>query len=198
MSIHAVYQIRSGTGIGVFAPQYSLRRGYFIGLKESTDASVSNCRNPTHDERREYFNDDDFASAPTSGPYNRSGLYLGLNAGDAFDGNATTASGGSVSPSARDSVPGFIAGAQIGANYQSGPVIWVQEARARTEYGLTDHLSARLEYLYHDTGCHRFSDDSDQQSAERQSRSSRTELPLSCRTAGALVNELTYQKGESS
>jgi outer membrane receptor protein involved in Fe transport len=27
-----VYQIRSGTGIGVFAPQYGPRRGYFLGV----------------------------------------------------------------------------------------------------------------------------------------------------------------------
>ena len=27
-----VYQIRSGTGIGVFAPQYGMRRGFFGGL----------------------------------------------------------------------------------------------------------------------------------------------------------------------
>jgi outer membrane receptor protein involved in Fe transport len=27
-----IYQIRSGTGIGVFAPQYGPRRGYFVGL----------------------------------------------------------------------------------------------------------------------------------------------------------------------
>ncbi len=29
-----IYQIRSGTGIGVFAPQYGPRRGYFIGIKK--------------------------------------------------------------------------------------------------------------------------------------------------------------------
>jgi outer membrane receptor protein involved in Fe transport len=29
-----IYQIRSGTGIGVFAPQYGPRRGYFIGLSK--------------------------------------------------------------------------------------------------------------------------------------------------------------------
>ncbi len=29
-----VYQIRSGTGIGVFAPQYGPRRGYFVGIKK--------------------------------------------------------------------------------------------------------------------------------------------------------------------
>jgi len=30
----AVYQIRSGTGIGVFAPQYGMRRGFFVGLSK--------------------------------------------------------------------------------------------------------------------------------------------------------------------
>jgi outer membrane receptor protein involved in Fe transport len=29
-----IYQIRSGSGIGVFAPQYGPRRGYFIGIKK--------------------------------------------------------------------------------------------------------------------------------------------------------------------
>ena len=29
-----VYQLRSGTGIGVFAPQYEPRRGYFLGLSK--------------------------------------------------------------------------------------------------------------------------------------------------------------------
>ncbi len=29
-----VYQLRSGTGIGVFAPQYGPRRGYFLGLSK--------------------------------------------------------------------------------------------------------------------------------------------------------------------
>jgi len=29
-----VYQIRSGTGIGVFAPQYGMRRGFFVGLSK--------------------------------------------------------------------------------------------------------------------------------------------------------------------
>ena len=29
-----IYQIRSGTGIGVFAPQYGPRRGYFVGVSQ--------------------------------------------------------------------------------------------------------------------------------------------------------------------
>ncbi|HZP76724.1 MAG TPA: TonB-dependent receptor [Pseudolabrys sp.] len=30
----AVYQLRSGSGIGVFAPQYGMRRGFFVGLSQ--------------------------------------------------------------------------------------------------------------------------------------------------------------------
>jgi len=29
-----IYQIRNGTGIGVFAPQYGPRRGYFVGISK--------------------------------------------------------------------------------------------------------------------------------------------------------------------
>ena len=29
------YQIRSGSGIGVFAPQYGQRRGFFFGLSKA-------------------------------------------------------------------------------------------------------------------------------------------------------------------
>ena len=42
-----IYQIRNGTGIGVFSPQYGPRRGYFIGIKKKicADPSASDCRN---------------------------------------------------------------------------------------------------------------------------------------------------------
>ena len=225
--LDTVYQIRSGTGIGVFAPQYGPRRGYFIGLKKKicTDATIGDC-NPTRDGRPQHSDYVDLPSTPATAPYNWSGVYLGLNAGGAFAANATTASGG-VNASVSDTVPGFIGGAQIGANYQTGQVVWGFEAdydastqskslpsgvlsgssempwvatlRGRVglsfgptliyataggagvelrspnltlptgststtvthgawtagagiEYGLTDHLSARLEYLYLDTG----------------------------------------------
>ena len=29
-----IYQIRDGSGIGVFAPQYGPRRGFFVGLTQ--------------------------------------------------------------------------------------------------------------------------------------------------------------------
>jgi outer membrane receptor protein involved in Fe transport len=32
--LDTIYQIRSGTGIGVFAPQYGPRRGYFVGVSK--------------------------------------------------------------------------------------------------------------------------------------------------------------------
>ena len=158
--------------------------------------------------------------------YNWNGLYLGLNAGYGFGTNTTTASGGGVSAVANANVPGFIGGAQIGVNYQTGMIVWGFEAdfdasgqnqslasgvlsgtsqmpwfgtlRGRLgvafdrllvygtaggaagelrssftipagststtvtygtwtaggglEYGITDNLSARVEYLYFDTG----------------------------------------------
>jgi outer membrane receptor protein involved in Fe transport len=32
--LDTIYQIRSGTGIGVFAPQYGPRRGFFVGVSK--------------------------------------------------------------------------------------------------------------------------------------------------------------------
>jgi outer membrane receptor protein involved in Fe transport/opacity protein-like surface antigen len=224
--LDTVYQIRSGTGIGVFAPQYGPRRGYFLGLKKKicTDATVGEC-NPTPNDRHSDFVA--LPSAPLSGPYDWTGLYLGLNAGGAFAANSSSASGGGINAAASDTLSGFIGGAQIGANYQTGPLVlgfeadydastqgkalppgvlsgsnempWVATLRGRVgvafgptliyataggagveirspnltlptgststtvthgawtagaglEYGITDHLSARLEYLYLDTG----------------------------------------------
>jgi outer membrane immunogenic protein len=159
-------------------------------------------------------------------PYNWNGLYLGLNAGYGSATDAVTAIGGGVGASASTNVPGFVGGAQIGVNYQTGAVVWGFEAdfdastqnqslasgdlsgssqmpwigtlRGRLgvafdrllvyataggaagelrssfaipagftstsvtygtwtaggglEYGITDNLSARVEYLYFDTG----------------------------------------------
>jgi opacity protein-like surface antigen len=224
--LDTVYQIRSGTGIGVFAPQYGPRRGYFLGLKKKicTDATIGDC-NPTPDDRHSDFVA--LPSAPSSESYDWTGLYLGLNAGGAFASNSSSASGGGINAAASDTLSGFIGGAQIGANYQTGPLVlgfeadydastqgkalppgvlsgsnempWVATLRGRLgvafgptliyataggagvelrspnltlptgststtvthgawtagagiEYGITDHLSARLEYLYLDTG----------------------------------------------
>jgi opacity protein-like surface antigen/outer membrane receptor protein involved in Fe transport len=122
-----VYQIRSGTGIGVFAPQFGPRRGYFIGIKKKicADPSTSDCRNIAPDRRQDYASGFKWPAAPASGRYNWSGFYVGLNAGGVFGPTAATVSGGG---SASVNEPGFIGGAQIGANYQTGPVVWGIEA----------------------------------------------------------------------
>ena len=33
--LDTVYEIRDGTGIGVFAPQYGPRRGFFVSLSQA-------------------------------------------------------------------------------------------------------------------------------------------------------------------
>ena len=41
-----IYQIRNGSGIGVFASQYGPRRGFFLGIKKKicADPNASDCR----------------------------------------------------------------------------------------------------------------------------------------------------------
>jgi outer membrane receptor protein involved in Fe transport/opacity protein-like surface antigen len=123
-----VYQIRNGTGIGVFAPQYGPRRGYFIGIKKKICADPSDCRNIARDDQRDYASGFKWpaAATPVSERYNWTGFYLGLNAGGAFGTNTVTASGGGGSASVKE--PGFLGGAQVGANYQTGPLVWGFEA----------------------------------------------------------------------
>jgi len=123
-----IYQIRNGSGIGVFSPQYGPRRGFFLGIKKKicADPSASDCRNTAPDGRRDYAGGFKWPTAPVSDHYNWSGFYLGLNAGGVFGINTMSASGGSGSASVKE--PGFLGGAQIGANYQTGPVVWGFEA----------------------------------------------------------------------
>jgi opacity protein-like surface antigen/outer membrane receptor protein involved in Fe transport len=123
-----VYQIRNGSGIGVFASQYGPRRGFFIGIKKKicADPSSSDCRNNTRDRSREYSGRFDLATPRAPLSYDWTGFYLGLNAGGAFGTNTATASGGGGSASVNE--PGFIGGAQVGANYQTGALVWGFEA----------------------------------------------------------------------
>ena len=124
-----IYQIRNGTGIGVFSPQYGPRRGYFIGISKKicADPSAGDCRN-TADGRREYASGFKWSAAPArvSDRYDWTGFYVGLNAGGAFGINTMSASAGGGSASVKE--PGFLGGAQIGVNYQTGLVVWGFEA----------------------------------------------------------------------
>jgi outer membrane receptor protein involved in Fe transport/opacity protein-like surface antigen len=123
-----IYQIRNGSGIGVFASQYGPRRGFFIGIKKKICANPgsSDCRNNSDYSRRDYFGRFDLATPRAPLSYDWTGFYLGLNAGGAFGTNTATVSSGGGSASVNE--PGFIGGAQVGANYQTGPVVWGFEA----------------------------------------------------------------------
>jgi outer membrane receptor protein involved in Fe transport/opacity protein-like surface antigen len=123
-----IYQIRNGSGIGVFASQYGPRRGFFVGIKKKICANPgsSDCRNNIQDSRRDYSGRFDLAARRAPLSYDWTGFYLGLNAGGAFGATTATVSGGGGSASVKE--PGFIGGAQIGANYQTGPLVWGFEA----------------------------------------------------------------------
>ena len=123
-----IYQIRNGSGIGVFASQYGPRRGFFLGIKKKicADPGAGDCRNTAADNRRDYTSGFKWPTSAVSDRYNWSGFYLGLNAGGAFGINTMSASGGGGSASVKE--PGFLGGAQVGANYQTGPVVWGVEA----------------------------------------------------------------------
>jgi opacity protein-like surface antigen/outer membrane receptor protein involved in Fe transport len=121
-----IYQIRNGSGIGVFASQYGPRRGYFLGIKKKICADPTDCRNVARDDRRNYTSVFKWPSAPASDRYNWSGFYLGLNAGGVFGINTMSTSGGGGSASVKE--PGLLGGAQVGANYQTGPLVWGFEA----------------------------------------------------------------------
>jgi opacity protein-like surface antigen/outer membrane receptor protein involved in Fe transport len=122
-----IYQIRNGSGIGVFASQYGPRRGFFLGIKKKicADPGAGDCRNTAADNRRDYTGGFKWPTSAVSDRYNWSGFYLGLNAGGVSATNTVTASGGG---SASVKEPGFLGGAQVGANYQTGPVVWGVEA----------------------------------------------------------------------
>jgi outer membrane receptor protein involved in Fe transport/opacity protein-like surface antigen len=123
-----VYQIRSGTGIGVFSPQYGPRRGYFIGIKKKicADPSASDCRNTVQDDRHDYASGFKWPTTHVPSRDNWSGFYIGLNAGGALGPTTATVSSGGGSASVNE--PGFLGGAQVGANLQTGPVVWGFEA----------------------------------------------------------------------
>src|SRR5262249_24567316 len=80
-----IYQIRNGSGIGVFSPQYGPRRGFFLGIKKKicADPDSNACRIPT-ESRRNYAGHFGLTTAPSVGRYNWSGFYLGLNGGGAL------------------------------------------------------------------------------------------------------------------
>jgi opacity protein-like surface antigen/outer membrane receptor protein involved in Fe transport len=103
-----VYLIRNGTGIGVFAPQYGPRRGYYMGISQKIG-------NP---DRAPDSSSGFYAKAPTATVYHWAGAYVGANFGGAFSGGETV-----FTPIGNDTInpSGALGGLQLGYNYLLAP-----------------------------------------------------------------------------
>ena len=108
-----VYLIRDGSGIGVFAPQYGPRRGFFAGMsKKFGDTPPVSAAYLPEKDRPQLFKDDPAV-------YNWTGFYIGGNLGGAWSGlsaaNFSDTLGSSFTAGTNLQPVG---GGQIGVNYQ--------------------------------------------------------------------------------
>jgi opacity protein-like surface antigen len=105
-----IYQIRNGAGIGVFAPQYGPRRGYYFGISQKLGAPEKTAGVLPS------FYTKAAAAAPVA--YYWNGAYVGANFGGAFSAGEhvlTPIGWGATNPS------GALGGLQFGYNYLLAP-----------------------------------------------------------------------------
>ncbi len=117
---NSVYFIRDGSGIGVFAPQYGPRRGFYAGISKKFGDSppVTPDYLPAKNSPLVYKN------PPVA--YSWSGLYIGSNIGAAWQGlSASNFSDTIGSAFTAPTNVQFAGGGQVGVNYQfrSGIVV---------------------------------------------------------------------------
>jgi len=116
-----IYQIRNGTGVGVFASQYGPRRGYYFGISQKLGAPE---KTPSGSPGVFYTK----AKAPIA--YAWAGPYVGANFGGAFsDGEheLTPIGWGATNPS------GVLGGLQFGYNYLAAPT-WLVGIEAELDW----------------------------------------------------------------
>ena len=113
-----IYQIRNGSGIGVFASQYGPRRGYYVGISQKLgDPEKTTGVMPGFYTK---------ATRPASTAYDWTGLYVGANFGGDFSAGEhvlTPIGWGATNPS------GALGGLQFGYNYLVTPN-WLVGAEA--------------------------------------------------------------------
>jgi opacity protein-like surface antigen/outer membrane receptor protein involved in Fe transport len=103
-----IYQIRNGAGIGVFAPQYGPRRGYYFGISQKLGAP----------EKTAGVLPSFHTKAAAAIAYDWNGAYVGANFGGAFSAGEhvlTPVGWGATNPS------GVLGGLQFGYNYLVAP-----------------------------------------------------------------------------
>ncbi|WP_347337315.1 TonB-dependent receptor domain-containing protein [Bradyrhizobium tropiciagri] len=103
-----IYQIRNGSGIGVFAPQYGPRRGYYFGISQKLGAPEK-----TVGVLPAFYTK---AAAPIA--YHWAGAYAGANFGGAFSAGEHV-----LTPIGADRTnpAGALGGLQFGYNYLAAP-----------------------------------------------------------------------------
>jgi opacity protein-like surface antigen len=103
-----IYQIRNGSGIGVFAPQYGPRRAYYMGITQKLG-------NP---EKTPAGSPDFYTKAAAATAYHWAGFYLGANFGGAFSAGETV-----FTPIGSDTInpSGVLGGGQFGYNHLLAP-----------------------------------------------------------------------------
>jgi opacity protein-like surface antigen/outer membrane receptor protein involved in Fe transport len=104
----AIYEIRDGSGIGVFAPQFGPRRGYYMGISQKLGAP---------DAVGPAYGADLPVKAVAAPAYRWTGPYVGANFGGAIGfEDVTTPIGAAATDSS-----GVLGGFQFGYNYQLAP-----------------------------------------------------------------------------
>lgn len=114
-----VYEIRDGTGIGVFASQFGPRRGYYMGISQKLGGPD---RGP--DRAPDFYTK--AAAAPAA--YHWAGPYVGANFGGVFNGEDVTTP---IGVSASDP-NGVLGGVQLGYNFQFSP--WLLGIEAELDW----------------------------------------------------------------
>jgi opacity protein-like surface antigen len=103
-----IYEIRNGSGVGVFAPQFGPRRGYYMGITQKIGAP----------DKTPAGSPDIYTKAAAAPAYHWAGLYVGANFGGAFSAGEhvlTPIGSDTINPS------GVLGGVQFGYNYLVAP-----------------------------------------------------------------------------
>jgi opacity protein-like surface antigen/outer membrane receptor protein involved in Fe transport len=103
-----IYEIRDGSGIGVFAAQFGPRRGYYMGISQKLGAP---------DAAAPAYGADFPTKAAPAPAYRWTGPYVGANFGGAFSYEDVTTP---IGVSATNST-GVLGGLQFGYNYKLAP-----------------------------------------------------------------------------
>jgi outer membrane receptor protein involved in Fe transport len=124
-----IYLIRDGSGIGVFAPQYGPRRGFFLGLSKKIGTPDSAF--PADHPARPFYK----APPIVASSHDWSGFYTGLNAGGGASHNCWTNTGMFGVPTVPDGpegchdAVGLMIGGQAGYRWQSANLVFGVEGK---------------------------------------------------------------------